>query len=96
MLSKEVIQEDDPDFAMRDYWSWKKNFAIDGLSIRSRFQNQSGPTQNSAVPLYLLRLLRSLALLPNLLRTITLFDAKRYKKSDSWLFASLNIITRFC
>ena len=24
MLSKEVIQEDDPDFAMRDYWSWKK------------------------------------------------------------------------
>ena len=58
----------------------KKNFAIDGLSIRSRFQNQNGPTQNSAVPLCPLRLPRPLALLPNLLRTYFAIRCQKVQK----------------
>ena len=60
-----------------------------------RFQNQSGATQNSSVLLCPLLLSIPLGLLPDLLRTIRLFDVKNYGKSDSWLFALLNIITRF-
>ena len=74
----------------------KKIFAFSGLSIRfsiskSKRSNpkQFGTALSVAAP-------RPLALLPDLLRTITLFDAKKYVKSDSWLFALLNIITQIC
>ena len=83
VLPKEVIQEDHPNFAMRDSGAEKKSSQWVVFRSSSRFQNQSGPTENSLVLLCPLLLPRPLALLSDLLCTITLFDAKKYGKSDS-------------